>query len=223
MAVTYSRLSSVQRVELAGEEMVARPDRTLFWPRRKTLFLADLHLGKGAAFRAGGIPLPEGSTSATLAKLTAAVEATEPDRIVMLGDLWHAATGRDAGTTHRFCEWLHDHRSREIILIVGNHDVSSGTLEQDHLRVEPEGLIDAPFVLAHHPQKSEAGYVLCGHLHPAATLTGPARQSYSLRCFWLRPQYAVLPSFGALTGANPVTCTQSDRVLVIAGGKVWEV
>ena len=42
-------------------------ERALYWPRAATLFVADVHLGKAAAFRAGGVPLPRGATAADLA------------------------------------------------------------------------------------------------------------------------------------------------------------
>ncbi len=39
------------RTQLAGEEVEFRPDGTLLWPSESTLFVADIHLGKGASFR----------------------------------------------------------------------------------------------------------------------------------------------------------------------------
>jgi DNA ligase-associated metallophosphoesterase len=213
----------MQSVEVAGQTLVARADRALFWPARKTLFLADLHLGKGAAFRSEGRPVPEGSTAETLSRLDHAIGETEPERVILLGDLWHSKSGRDAGTQQRFEGWLEAHRGIEIVLIIGNHDARSGELSQGHLRVEEECWFEAPFVYAHHPQEDSQGYVLSGHLHPAATVRGRGRQSYSLPCFWFRDKYAVLPSFGALTGSMEVTCTRGDRVLVICDGKVLPV
>ena len=62
-------------VRLAGEEVRLLPERALFWPRTATLIVADLHWGKGATFRAAGIPIPLGSTSDDLARLDAALAA----------------------------------------------------------------------------------------------------------------------------------------------------
>ena len=47
---------------LCGERVVLRVERALFWPAQATLFVADVHLGKAATFRAGGVPLPRGGT-----------------------------------------------------------------------------------------------------------------------------------------------------------------
>ena len=57
------------RCELAGEPVEHQAERALYWPRAKTLFIADAHLGKAAAFRAGGVPLPAGTTADDLSRL----------------------------------------------------------------------------------------------------------------------------------------------------------
>ena len=54
---------AVTRVE-AGTRWVLLAGRALLWPERRTLLVADLHLGKGAVFRARGVPVPSGSTAA---------------------------------------------------------------------------------------------------------------------------------------------------------------
>jgi len=53
-------------LSVGGEGVELCADRALFWTRTRTLFVADVHLGKAAAFRAGGVPLPRGATSLTL-------------------------------------------------------------------------------------------------------------------------------------------------------------
>src|SRR3954451_12949016 len=81
-------------VEIAGEKLVARADASLLWPAQSTLFVADVHFGKAASFRAAAVPVPVGTTASILARLTQAIEATNPRRLVFLGDLWHAKEGR---------------------------------------------------------------------------------------------------------------------------------
>ena len=68
-------------VASAGGELVElHAERALYWPRGRTLFVADVHLGKGATFRAGGVPLPRGATANDLGRLTALVERTRARR-----------------------------------------------------------------------------------------------------------------------------------------------
>lgn len=192
--------------------MVARGDLTLFWPAERTLFVADLHLGKGAAFRAGGLPVPTGSTAATLDALTRAVQATDAQRIVVLGDLWHARAGRTVENVEAFALWR---QGREMVLVMGNHDRHAGG-EPD--AVEP-GMRLGPFVLRHFPDPDAEGYVLCGHVHPGFGLGGRGGESLRLPCFWFGREVGVLPAFGDLTGTAEIRPRSGDRVVVTAEGK----
>ncbi len=213
----------VYSLECEGEQLLALPEKALFWPAERTLFVADLHLGKGAAFRAAAYPVPEGSTAATLDNLTRLMEAHSVTRVVLLGDLWHSKWGRDAGMRTRFSNWLSRHRSAEIILAVGNHDARSGDLEAEGLSVSSEPIALGPYLCTHHPQELAGGYVLSGHIHPSVALEGKGRQSMRLPCFWFCDRYAVLPAFGELTGTATVAPCRTDSVLVIADGKVIPV
>src|SRR6476469_9316188 len=76
-------------IVMAGERVALYAARALYWPRCMTLFIADLHLGKAATFRAGGVPLPRGSTAADLARLTRLIERTSAARLGVLGDFLH--------------------------------------------------------------------------------------------------------------------------------------
>ena len=54
---------------LCGERVQLYAERGLYWPRERALFVADVHLGKSAAFRAGGVPVPRGTPSDALLRL----------------------------------------------------------------------------------------------------------------------------------------------------------
>src|SRR3954452_24919812 len=81
-------------VSLAGESVELHADRALFHPRTTTLYVADVHLGKTAAFRAAGVPLPAGTTASNLERLGRLVARTGAERLIVLGDFLHAAAGR---------------------------------------------------------------------------------------------------------------------------------
>ena len=63
-------------IELAGESVSLLPERAIYWPREGALIVADLHWGKAASFRAAGVPIPSGTTSADLARLNRALDRT---------------------------------------------------------------------------------------------------------------------------------------------------
>ena len=61
---------------LAGEPMRLLADRALYWPARRRLLVADLHLGKADTFRAAGIALPSGGTALDLGRLATLARST---------------------------------------------------------------------------------------------------------------------------------------------------
>ena len=212
-------------VRLAGETVLLMSERTLFWPRTATLVAADLHWGKGATFRAAGIPVPVGATSDDLARLEAALHRTCARRLVVLGDLFHARAGRIASQTlAELRRWRALRPELEIMLVRGNHDRHAGD-PPDDLRINCTNApaFVPPFVLRHEPAGSSDGYTLAGHLHPGIVLAGPALQRERLPCFWLTPRTAVLPAFGGFTGLAPVRPAPDDRVFVIADQDVIPV
>src|SRR4051794_25075204 len=89
----------------AGETLLLLPDRAVFWPRTYTLLVADAHLGKAAAFRAAGLPLPGGTTTAGLDRLAALIERHAVRRLVLLGDLVHARTSFAPATVAAIAAW----------------------------------------------------------------------------------------------------------------------
>ena len=211
-------------VTVRGEALTLLPERAIHWPKESTVFIADPHWGKAAAFRAGGIPVPRGTTATGIARLTAVVSRTGARRIVFLGDYLHARTGRDPETLRELFEWRALHRALELILVRGNHDRHAGDppAELGLTSVDPPLAIE-PFVLVHHPTRSSLGYVMAGHLHPGALLMGPGRQRERLPCFWFGAHGAVLPAFGEFTGLALVEPEAGDRVYAVAGDEVIEV
>src|SRR3954468_21732509 len=106
---------------VAGDETLwLLRGRAAFWPRTSTLLIADAHLGKAAAFRRAGIPVPQGTTEENLARLSALLRICGAQRLIFLGDLVHDAAARRAATS-AFARWRERHRSLEVVLVRGNH------------------------------------------------------------------------------------------------------
>ena len=211
-------------IEVAGELLEARADATLFWPARSTLFVADTHFGKAASFRSAAVPVPVGTTGAGLARLTDALRDTDAQRLVFLGDLYHAKEGRRDEIFGSMTRWRQSHADVEMLLVEGNHDRRSGSLPSEvgiDTVLEPFAM--RPFSLCHYPQAFEGLYCLSGHIHPGVTLRGKARQSLTLPCFWFGENCAVLPAFGELTGTVAVSPESGDRILAIADRQVYDV
>ena len=220
-ASPMAALSGALVVEIAGERVWLLPQHAAYWERKRTLLVADAHIGKAATFRAVGIPVPRGTTRGTLDRLSSAIAATSAARVVFLGDLLHAREGRDVRTLETLVEWRRSWAGVEMVLVRGNHDRGAGDPppEADIGCVSPPLWAD-PLLFSHHPHADVRGHVIAGHLHPAAVLLGTARQRERLPCFWLRADVSVLPAFGDFTGVAEIAGAEGDRVYGIAEGKV---
>jgi DNA ligase-associated metallophosphoesterase len=206
---------------IAGESVVLHAERALSWPRERTLFVADVHLGKAAAFRAGGVAVPRGTTAADLDRLSALVERTRAQRLVVLGDFLHAAAGRVDALDHAVRSWRGTHPSIDILLVRGNHDANAGDPPASwNVRVVDGPHAIAPFVLCHEPRSPRTGYALCGHVHPGVRLSD-ATDSARVPCFVLGARRALLPAFGAFTGLALVRPDADERIVAVAGSRLF--
>ena len=208
---------------VAGEKLVLLPERAAYWPARKSLFVADFHLGKAATFRRAGIPLPSGTTTENVERLGRAIDKTGATSVIFLGDFLHAKQGHADSTFTRFAAWRAQRATVDMTMVRGNHDLKAGDPpEAWGVRCIEEGERAGPFVLNHEPGASRGGYALAGHIHPAVRLTSEG-ESLRLPCFWFGAACGVLPAFGAFTGTAIVRPREGDQVYVIADDEVLRV
>jgi DNA ligase-associated metallophosphoesterase len=214
------------QTSIAGEQIALLPERAMLWERQRLLLIADPHFGKAQTFRAAGIAAPERSHAADLARLSALIERTGIERLVVLGDLLHSRSGVGDAVLDALTIWRGTHRSLTVTLVRGNHDRSAGdppaSLEIDC--VDP-GLRIGPFALHHEPEHASAdAYSLCGHIHPGVQLGGSGRlgrkTGAKFPAFVMHARSAILPAFGRFTGLATVRPEPGDRLGVIADGEV---
>ena len=211
-------------VTVAGETLELCAERAAYWPRRRTLLVADPHFGKAASFRALGVRVPHGTTHNALARLDALVARLAPARIEFLGDFLHAREGRNAETFRALAEWRAGHAGIAMRLVRGNHDRRAGDPPSEvGIECVDGPMVETPFAFAHHPTPRDGVYVIAGHVHPCAVLVGPARQRERLPCFWLGRDAAVLAAFGDFTGCAEVNPDEGDEIWVVAGNEVTRV
>ena len=85
-------------LSFAGHTLLPLPDGALFWPARRALLVADLHLEKASWFAARGQMLPPYDSVKTLDDLAGAVEASDAKRGLV--------PGRLVSTTRHGCDRL---------------------------------------------------------------------------------------------------------------------
>ena len=209
-------------VLVGGWPLALLPEKAAFIAASGTLLVADAHIGKAVSFRALGVPVPRGTTSETLAGLSALVARTGARRIVFLGDFLHSARAHAAATLAALAAWREAHRRLELVLVRGNHDDRAGDPPAAwDVEVVPEPHPLAPFLACHVPVTPPTGYALCGHVHPGVHLFGAADDSARLPCFVLGNRRAILPAFGSFTGLAMVAPARGDRLVAIAGARLF--
>lgn len=212
----------VCKVHWAGVEVHLLPERALWWPQGRTLFVADLHMGKAASYRVLGQPVPSGTTQENLGRLSALIAQHGPRHLVFLGDFLHAAAARTAHVMAALTQWRMQHAAVEMTLVRGNHDSRAGDPPASlQIVVVDEPSIHGPFACCHHPQGHATHFVLAGHVHPVCRVSGRGRDSLRMPCFVAQAGQAVLPAFGEFTGGSMVGAEQGRRLYPVGGGVVW--
>lgn len=211
-------------VELGGETLQLLAQKAVWLPRSHTLLVADAHIGKAVSFRALGVPVPRGTTSDTLARLSALVRRHAAQRIVFLGDFLHSARAHAPATLAAVARWREQHAEMQLLLVRGNHDDRAGDPPAAlRFTVVDEPWVEGGLALCHHPRPSPGAYVLAGHLHPCVGVGGRARERLRLPCFHFGTQVGVLPAFGSFTGMHSIERAPGDRVFAIADDTVQEL
>lgn len=218
------RLEEYASITIGEESLFLMPDRALWWPSRRRLIIADLHLGKATHFNRNGSVLPNTPAVRDLQKLHLLCELLEAKSLLVLGDLFHSEYNNEFVLLKVFKSNFPQLR---LEVVKGNHDILSvDDYASAGLVLHEQFLEDGPFVFVHDPLevKHATRYLIGGHVHPGVVLHGKARQHARLPCFYFAESYAILPAFGALTGLHAIKRQhQGDRIFALIGEKVVEL
>jgi len=183
------------RFSFSGHGLMALPQGALFWPARRALLVADLHLEKASWFARLGQMLPPYDSIATLSDLSAIAASTGAVEIWCLGDSFHDSAGCDRLPTAAQALLTALTGTTRWTWITGNHDPIAnhcgGSIVEE---AEVDGLI-----LRHEADPAETRPELSGHFHPKLRINHRGRQ-VSRRCFVATETKLILPAFGSLTG-----------------------
>lgn len=171
-----------------GLDLVARPSGALFWPARRTLVVADLHLGKSERLaRRGGVLLPPFESQATLERLQSELQACEAECLICLGDSFDDdLASQTLGSAQDLLEAIC--KRHQTFWITGNHDANLTTLSG---HICNELALDG--ITLRHVASNDVD--ISGHYHPKFKLLGRR-----IPAFLLGPSNLILPAFGAYTG-----------------------
>ena len=201
-------------------------DHSLLLLDSRTLVLADTHFGKSAAFRARGLPVPEGDTHTDLARIESLIAETKANHLIIAGDLLHARVGCTSEVLDILLPWLAK-APIPITLVEGNHDALCGKnpLGNDFPLTTDHTLHG--FHILHNPDEEIAnpdGFHIGGHLHPAVRIKDGSTTGFRSPVFFLRKNQMVLPAFGTFTGGKTYPySTEHDRLFTPLNGRVVEL
>jgi uncharacterized protein len=209
-------LSRMHRIEFGGTIFIPHMSGALYAPGLRTLFVADLHLEQGTSLARRGIHVPPFDTMATLALLREALNETEPQRLVLLGDSFHRADAASHLEPAARAALSGIASKQETIWISGNHDPAPhdmGGTCVDHL-------ILAGIVLRHEPSNRPAMPEMSGHLHPGCTVV---QRGVALRgkCFVGDKSRMILPAFGTYTGALDMSAAAFNGLFDMEQARTW--
>ena len=196
-------------VSFGGHDLAPLPEGALFWPARRALLVADLHLEKASWFARAGQMLPPYDSFATLADLTALVTATGAREIWCLGDSFHDPDGcaRLPPAAQDMLRALTG--ATRWTWITGNHDPHG--VDRCGGAVADEAVVDG-LVLRHEARPGENRPELSGHFHPKLRVRVRGKL-VSRRCFVATGNKLILPAFGALTGGLDATHPEIVRAV----------
>lgn len=185
-------------VTFAGRPFFLRADRSLYWPERRALLVADLHLEKASWLAGKGQMLPPYDSRETLRRLAHAVAETDAREVWALGDSFHDSDGparlapEDAATLTMLAQVV------RLCWVEGNHDADAQARHPDL----PGQWIDECVVdgIALRHIGGGSGPEISGHYHPKWRTTTRGRTVSRPCFFWGEGERMILPSFGALTG-----------------------
>jgi uncharacterized protein len=225
---TLAKQLKTRMIEFAGHSFELHPYRALVWPARRTLVVADLHFGKASHFRAAGVPVPVGTTSHDLLRLSMLIGMTGATRLLILGDLLHGKDSRADSTCRAVAEWRKGHEKLAITLVRGNHDRAAGDPPRDwRFDVVPAGpFVEDGIAFQHEPPTVmtwRTPPTVCGHVHPAARIEDFDGSAAGVACFVVEDRMMILPAFGRFTGTAKVERTETRRLYAVAADRVVKV
>jgi DNA ligase-associated metallophosphoesterase len=208
------------KLSLFQQDLVLHAEKAIYWPGRRMLIIADLHLGKGHHFRKSGIPVPGTLDLENLRRIRNLISEFDPEEVLFLGDLFHSSYNESWQEVKALTS---ENPKCNFTLVQGNHDIMDENVYQhaDILLFDGNLIID-PFIFSHHPLSEIEGgfYNIAGHIHPAARLIHSGKQSLTFPCFHIGMDQAILPAFGEFTGMHVLPVKNSDRIYIICEGVI---
>lgn len=205
-----------------NEILTLTNQRALFWKREHMLVLSDLHIGKTAHFRKAGIAIPSIILQKDLARLEQLIIGFNVQKILFVGDLFHAEINKDISV---FQDWKQKFSDIRFELIKGNHDrLKDSFYEFLGITIFKTYKDMFPFRFVHDATHcNDQTFCISGHTHPGVIINGRAKQRIKLPCFEISETQLILPAFSEFTGLNTRRTTKTSICYGFTATSVFEL
>jgi len=183
-------------LSFADHEFQIAAPAALFWPARKAILVADLHLEKASFYARQGQMLPPYDSRATLDELDDIIVRTSAETIFCLGDNYHDSDGENRLETIAAKKLRNLTDKMNWVWITGNHD--SAVTGKWGGQILSEWIGDG-LALRHEATNKPELPEISGHYHPKIKIKARGRL-VSRRCFVAGSQNLIMPAFGSLAG-----------------------
>jgi hypothetical protein len=159
---------------------------------RKTLVIADPHMGWELSLQDKGIHVPS-QTPKILKKLVDLLVEHKPDSLMIVGDVKYTVVISEPGEWHDIPDFFSELQKhvKDIGVIRGNHDANLEPMLPEAVKMHPAGGITIGDVGLFHGHKWPSPALLgcktmvMGHLHPVVVFRDPAGFKIT-RQAWMR-------------------------------------
>ena len=208
-----------------GQKFWLNANRIIFWENENTLIASDLHIGKTGHFRKNGIGIPQDIFKEDMQRLFAALQYYNPQRILLVGDLFHSLANKELDW---FARWRAQFCHIVFVLVKGNHDILPPIWYQQNEIIVVENHIENRLLFIHDQADSgQAPLALngikatvSGHLHPSVSVPVGPKQQVNLPCYYFSEKACILPAYSHFTGTHQIRPQKNDAVFVITGQEV---
>ncbi|MDE8343812.1 MAG: phosphoesterase [Acidocella sp.] len=171
-----------------NQRLMLDPSGAAFWPARRVLFVADLHLETSIM-----------ATRGTLEKLNRLIRLYRPAKLIVLGGCGAGRTGGERLSDAERARLTALSREAQFIW------VNSTQAKPDALCETLEEYRDGPFTFRHQASArlGPRDIEISGYFNPLASIDTKARR-ISRPCFVTDSSRLILPAFGAPTGGIDV-------------------
>ncbi len=189
-----------QPICFAGNDLLLNNQRSIYWQAQNALIFSDLHSGKSAHFRKHGMAIPSYLHYSDLERLQFLIQHYQPKKIIIVGDLVHAATNKEVIDFKRLTSTF---STIDFHLIKGNHDRISEKLIKDlGIASVTENLVIDTIQFVHEPNSNNNIPTISGHIHPGIQIPLLKNSRKNLPCFVVQSSQIILPAFSKFTGLD---------------------